>query len=749
MGGCRDVECCARECEANGHSTSGPCFTSCKSRSAGASRAAVMQQCMNPSGLSDGAACTPDYVTTEPSDHDACMAGAMLGADPPAAPPSEGDAPARVQPDSFFWDMGGAGGPQVARGFSWYTRMFSLFKETHPLTMQMGLGGNWMAAEGLHYDVCPCKGTACCTNGKCSCCGWLFESFEGGPGYWENELPTTVPKWRVGDSVGCYSYYTGSPLFQFGDWKGHDCEHMGFAQISNQMVLQPDGVTFEGEGGMLGVAYVHTPIGKVNDSDTRNFWTVVMDTENFAGPVGYFLPEFWALRPRGDEARTQHLGDYSNCPALSQGAAGAFEWNTMHALKASNGEYKLPKMGVPYKGGRTTLMMGHASWEDSDIAAPIEAALKSGKLDPSTIMAEGKKRPCERAQTDAPYKVEGDLTMSVGTLYTTVEEGECVWSVRLHNNSCPLDGECHLPQYISNFTSGLRPIPESSAPPELVAAQFGNKSVNANYDQLSRFSTSPCLSSPGPADDTLYCAQTLSGGPSSTWVAWKWYKFVDQPGLQRVNLTATQRDFLQARVTKLHKMTTRTSRWMNAGKAADEGLAVLDKAVIVTPPTGMEYGYVPIAVYEGYNRPDSCTVPSSHPSPPAPPRPTPPPSPTPAPTPWTPDTPHPPIPTPVPGPPPTVCEQWCINAGHCCRGTTSSWSHPSCSMGCFVGSKASSVDECKKVCNGADEKCAWSYAGVSFSNCGECNKDPGGVKDCTASDGVAECLAGCEHAHDS
>lgn len=59
-----------------------------------------------------------------------------------------------------------------------------------------------------------------------------------------------------------------------------------------------DRITFAQHGsGMLGVAYVKTPFGKVNASDARNFWTVILDSTSFSGPLGYFLPEFWCENP--------------------------------------------------------------------------------------------------------------------------------------------------------------------------------------------------------------------------------------------------------------------------------------------------------------------------------------------------------------------------------------------------------------------------------------------------------------------
>ena len=51
------------------------------------------------------------------------------------------------------------------------------------------------------------------------------------------------------------------------------------------------GVTFAADGqGMLGVGYLKTPLGKVNATDNRNFWTLVLESGSFQGPVGYFLP---------------------------------------------------------------------------------------------------------------------------------------------------------------------------------------------------------------------------------------------------------------------------------------------------------------------------------------------------------------------------------------------------------------------------------------------------------------------------
>ncbi len=58
------------------------------------------------------------------------------------------------------------------------------------------------------------------------------------------------------------------------------------------------------------------------------------------------------------------------------------------------------------------------------------------------------------------------------------------------------------------------------------------------------------------------------------------------------DLSAAEREAMQKRVEKLHRTWRRDREYLSpptAGKLAD-----LDPAVLVTPPKGLEVGYVPI-----------------------------------------------------------------------------------------------------------------------------------------------------------
>jgi hypothetical protein len=75
-------------------------------------------------------------------------------------------------------------------------------------------------------------------------------------------------------------------------------------------------------------------------------------------------------------------------------------------------------------------------------------------------------------------------------------------------------------------------------------------------------------------------------------VTYSWYRFADQPALLNADLTPGEREALQKRVELLHKNWNKDREYLpppTAGRLAD-----LDPAVLVTPPKGLEVGYVPI-----------------------------------------------------------------------------------------------------------------------------------------------------------
>jgi len=497
---------------------------------------------------------------------------------------------------------------ETEAGASWYTRVFSLLQEG-PLDWQMGAAGSWMTPTNVDFDVCACdpKGWPSATKGdpsfgcceSASKCSWLYSTIEGGPGYWSGgELPTRFMKWRIVVTTGCYEKGGQTPLFFYGG-KVLPCEDLGVVQVSNRMLLAPDGIAFSREG-LFGVGFVRTPVGKTSDEDDRNFWTFVVDSTDFAGPVAYLLPEMFRARPKNFAKESAHLGDFGTPGVgISNGGGFGFEWNSLFSFKQGD-FFKIPQMAVPMSGGKSTLAMNGRGYSDDDVFHPLESVLAGRKsLHDSDIMAGGREFDCSEGEGDATFRVSQEKTVSLGRLKTEKGAAGCTWSMTPKNSS----GD--FPQYFR--ATDMRPVHESSVPAGLRAEQFPKKGsiwpFAGPYDARPNEPVGGCLSSPGPADPKLYCTQTTS--PS--WLGYRWYRFVDQPGLQRVGLNAREKEFLQSRVVKLHELLTGKDRWIKAGAAADSGIAQIDGAQLVTPPTHLAHGYVPIVVYEGVDKPSGCS----------------------------------------------------------------------------------------------------------------------------------------------
>jgi hypothetical protein len=98
-----------------------------------------------------------------------------------------------------------------------------------------------------------------------------------------------------------------------------------------------------------------------------------------------------------------------------------------------------------------------------------------------------------------------------------------------------------------------------------------------------------CWNTPGPVAGPF----EANLGDGST-VTYFWYRFADQPALLNADLSKEEREEMQRRVELLHRNWTKDREYLPAptiGKLAD-----IDPALIVTPPAGLEAGYVPIAV---------------------------------------------------------------------------------------------------------------------------------------------------------
>jgi hypothetical protein len=75
-------------------------------------------------------------------------------------------------------------------------------------------------------------------------------------------------------------------------------------------------------------------------------------------------------------------------------------------------------------------------------------------------------------------------------------------------------------------------------------------------------------------------------------VTYSWYRFVDQPSFQQYHWSEQKKAKLQALVEKLHATWPIDRDYMPPPTRGT--LVSLDPGLLVTPPAGLDVGYVPI-----------------------------------------------------------------------------------------------------------------------------------------------------------
>jgi len=128
-------------------------------------------------------------------------------------------------------------------------------------------------------------------------------------------------------------------------------------------------------------------------------------------------------------------------------------------------------------------------------------------------------------------------------------------------------------------------VPEETG---LAQVRFDRPRKNSPEPYVTPDDAASCWKKPGPAAGPFRAH--LGDGSVVTYY---WYRFADQPALLNADLTNEEREAMQARVEKLHRNWKKDRDYLAppaVGKLAD-----IDPALIVTPPPGLEAGYVPIA----------------------------------------------------------------------------------------------------------------------------------------------------------
>lgn len=486
-------------------------------------------------------------------------------------------------------------------GVSFYVPVWPLLEK--PLAgFQVGLPSTWIKPENSDFKqpLCP-PGTVARDR-------WpergpyyrdVFQTIEGGLGFWvSTQFGAGAPKYRVNGTPNGYNHEISSPGWGFGRTTPLAAKEMGIAQLSNRLLLPPDGLTFKAgaAGELLGNAWMALPLTKAKQKDGvstgERSWTLFLNAENFKGPVACWIPETWSrlsqnyreIDGRGLDAR----------PGLMSG--GAMEVNTVPYLEASDSlgvRYtRVPRLQFPVnERGESVLMQDVVMYSE-------EALFKAVK---ATAAGADNKRLSWKFHPDAGFhptvqanpivlKQGGDNLLLSGIeafVRTELLDSEKAQIFGLKWKQA--EKWAALPEYYRQEGGKMVAVAENAVPPETGLTKQSFRAAGKGRAYTSPHQGDGEWIQPGPkAGPFRVC---LSDGSVVTYA---WYRFVDQPSIRATDWSESERNAVQALIEGLHAQWAVTDAYLPAPSRGK--LVELDSGLKVDPPKGMEVGYVPIVI---------------------------------------------------------------------------------------------------------------------------------------------------------
>jgi hypothetical protein len=479
-------------------------------------------------------------------------------------------------------------------GMGFYAAVWPLVDQ--PLAgFQIGLPGSWIIPDNSDDKDKPLapEGTLARTwRERGPTWSSVFQTVEGGLGYWAgNHFRYGPPKFSMNATPQCYDYEVGSPGWSFFYSNEALPDHrLGIAQLSNRLLIPPDALPFRGNpnGQFLGYTWIALPFTEptVGDPPTGDqSWTCFLSAANFKGPIAYYIPETWSkigklfnypfIYGRGLDARPGIMG------------GGAMEINTVPRFDAQDARgitySRLPKLQFPVDAqGRALLVQDVTYYAKTALYDSFKVWRDGGAACSGRFDRKGAWKPKLNTQTTRYDQAGKKITGVERAFDTRIFEGN-VWGLQWFSND--LSSQGLFPQYYKHVGEERVAVPAAEVPAEtrLHEQKFELAGRGAPYASPG----SGAWSKPGPKSGPLTVKLT-----DGSLVTYHWYRFVDQPSFQQYGWGEEKKAKLQAFVEKLH------ANWpIDRDYMAPPGrgeLASLDPALLVTPPKGMEVGYVPI-----------------------------------------------------------------------------------------------------------------------------------------------------------
>jgi hypothetical protein len=483
---------------------------------------------------------------------------------------------------------------EYSAGMGFYSAVWPLISQ--PLAdFQIGLAGSWITPDNSDNKEKPLapEGTLART-WKERGPTWesVFQTVEGGLGYWAgNHFRYGPPKFSMNATPQCYDYEVGSPGWSF--FYGNEAlpdNRLGIAQLSNRLLIPPDALPFQGNpnGQFLGYTWMALPFTDSTTGDPPTgdqSWTCFLSAANFKGPIAYYIPETWSkigklfdhpfIYGRGLDARPGNMG------------GGAMEINTVPRFDAQDAHgvvySKIPKLQFPVDDqGRAFLVQDVTYYSKAALYDAFRAWRNGGPPCSGRFDEKGAWKSKLTTRT-THYDQAGKKLSGVERVFDTRVFESNVWGLEWFNSDISPKGL--FPQYFKQVGEERIAVAVADVPAEtqLLTQEFKLAGPGEPYTSP----TTGAWSQPGPKSGPFTVRLT-----DGSLVTYSWYRFVDQPSFQQYDWSGEKKAALQAFVEKIHANWPIDRDYMAPPSSGT--LVTLDPALLVTPPNGLDVGYVPI-----------------------------------------------------------------------------------------------------------------------------------------------------------
>ena len=505
--------------------------------------------------------------------------------------------------------------PDIDSGFSMHVAAWP-FQQTYPgPEYQSGLPGTWMFPEsGVELED-------------------SYSTIEGGLGWWrDTRFATETPKFIMGGVARDFVQWANGPGAGGGyadvdlrDWDEPQGKY-GVAQLSPYVLWAPDGLNLAPgtNGGLFGYGYHPLPI--IDEQPTTagqnvvtgdNSWTLFLDTANFRGPITFFVPNFFSQPALDDPAAEGVFFDTSRTGANQPIAMETQVIPAASDIDDTGTRYaRSSRTQFPANGGddRSSIIVADVTVHGAEaLAGQVEEWFDGGPAPDGMLDATESEtnvfEPID-AEESSTYVIihegldgEEEYPIDWSTLTEVDTSDPTVFRYRWNLDIVERDGDRFvLPEYYVLDGSSGEPrwtpvseaeVPESTGLLDHEFDELGERADDEPYttplDDPSGWSAAAVdpWTSPGPVAGPFEAEL----GDGSV-VTYHWYRFVDQPSIRFWGFDTDQLDRMQERVEAIHREWGPDGRYLPTPDVGEP--AALAPAVLVTPPAGLEVGYVPI-----------------------------------------------------------------------------------------------------------------------------------------------------------